>query len=246
MIIAVLAVSTLAASFIMGLTGFGFGLVAMGVLPYVMTVARANGHVLILGTTVIVAALVPVVRRVKLDLIWPLFVGAAIGVPIGVFYLVRMNESVLRITLGVVIIAAVATQMRRTDPERAAMNARTPTGRLITAGVGMAAGMLGGAFSVGGPPVVILIHQTLTDKTDIKANLLAYFMFSVAVRAPLLAASEILTREILINSLVVLPLLVAGLIAGNLLHTRLSTKVVRYVVMVMLIVSATLLILEGV
>lgn len=246
MLIAALAITTFAASFIMGLTGFGFGLVTMGVLPYVMTVATANGHVVILGTTVIIAALVPVIRRVQLDLIWPLFLGAAIGVPIGVFYLVQMNESVLRVTLGIVILTAVMTQLRGSKVGRPSINPRSVVGRFVTTGVGLTAGMLGGAFSVGGPPVVIFFNQTLRDKTDIKANLLAYFLFSVAARTPLLAANEILTAEVLTNSLLALPLLAAGLVAGSLLHRRLSTSVVRYVVMGMLIVSASLLILEAV
>ena len=249
MTILVVSVAVLFASFSMGLTGFGFALVAMGVLPYVMTVAQANGVVLILAMIVCLVGVVPIRKKVRLDVLRPVWAGALLGTPLGVFYLVELNETVLRISLGAVILLAIAgslLQGRDRDPEQSDQASGSPwKGRLTAAGVGVLSGAFGGAFSVGGPPIVLYLNSTISEKTEIKASLFGFFIVNMLLRGPLLIANGIVTRETLLLSALSLPALAVGLSVGTLLHDRLETRVVRIIIQVLLIISATLLILNA-
>ena len=252
---ALIALTLFSAALAIGLTGYGFGLVAMGILPYVLTVAESNAIVAVLGLAVVIAAVVPLRKAIEWRLVVPLIAGAAAGVPVGVFYLVRLDERVLRISLGVVILFALAVSLwtshrarQATRSGRAAAGARPEPQdepwrtRLVAAVVGLASGALGGAFSVGGPPVVLFLNAKLTSKRAVKASLIAYFTFVIALRLPILAASGVLTGSLLLRSVMLAPAVAAGLILGTVLHNRLSSEAVRRVIQVLLAVSAVMMI----
>ncbi len=253
------AVAFLFAAFAIGLTGYGFGLVAMGFLPYVFSVAEANAIVVPLGWLITVTALVPLRRHVDLRMLWPLALGALAGVPLGVVYLVRLDERVLRASLGAIILIALAASLyvaRRETREAAGKNDhrgagdttsdsktnRSAAGRLLAIGVGVVSGSFGGAFSVSGPPVVVYINEVRREKTAIKANLLAYFAFLITTRIPYLVAADVLTPGILLTAAMMLPSVALGLWLGTLLHSRLPSSMVRYFIQGLLAFSAALLI----
>ena len=253
------AIAFLFAAFAIGLTGYGFGLVAMGFLPYVFTVAEANAIVVPLGWLITVAALVPLRRHVDLRMLWPLAAGALVGVPLGVVYLVRLDERVLRASLGAIILIALAASVyvaRRAAREAAGGGSeagagestsarktnRSAAGRLLAVAVGVVSGSFGGAFSVSGPPVVVYINEVRRDKTAIKANLLAYFTFLITTRIPYLVVSGVMTADIMLTAAMMLPSVGLGLWLGTLLHNRLPTHIVRYFIQGLLAVSAVLLI----
>ncbi len=253
-----IAFALLAAAFAIGLTGYGFGLVAMGLLPYAMTVADANALVAVLGLVVILIALAPRVREVRLRILLPLLLGALAGVPLGVFVLVRLDERLLRALLGAAILVALAGSLygswraarsaaegtRATEDEVIAggRGGRRRGGRLLVVLIGVVSGSFGGAFSVSGPPVVIYFNEILSDKSAIKAHLVAYFTFIMMLRIPFLLAAGVYDRSLLEMILLGLPVVLVGLWIGTRLHDRLPSAVVRRIIQVLLAVSAALLI----
>ena len=233
----------------MGLTGFGFGLIAMGAFPFLMSVAEANAIVLVLAFVVCVIGVVPVRRSIRFDVLWPVFIGSAVGVPLGVIYLVELNETVLRISLGVVLLLALAGEFigrRRPRTAGTVMLASGTGARLAGVGIGVLSGAFGGAFSVGGPPIVLYLNGQLEEKTQIKASLLLFFIVNVSFRAPLFALSGVITVETLLLSLWALPTLIVGLAAGSMLHNRLDSGIVRRMIQILLVVSAAMMILNAV
>jgi uncharacterized membrane protein YfcA len=238
------------AAFAIGLTGYGFGLLAMGVLPYMMDVASANALVAVLALPVTISAVLPLRRSVDLARLVPMLCGALIGIPFGVLYLVRIDESIVRISLGAIILLAVAVSAysaRRGNAAAAERSLEAPSlrrspGRWFgVVGIGMVSGSFGGAFSVSGPPVVLYLNDAQRDKTAIKATLLAYFTFVIASRLPFLATSGILTGTLLLRALALLPFVAAGLFVGTRLHNRLPSETIRRVIQVLLAISAVLL-----
>lgn len=246
------------AAFAIGLTGYGFGLVAMGVLPYLTDVPTANALVAVLALPVTVSALVAIRRSVDLARLVPMLVGAALGVPLGVLYLIRIDERIVRISLGAIILLAVVVSVfgaRRSrtagdTPGRASTAPgeppapslrRTPGRWLGVAGIGVVSGSCGGAFSVSGPPVVLYLNEARRDKTAIKATLLAYFTFVVTSRLPFLVAGGVLTGPLMLRALTLLPVVGGGLIVGTRLHNRLPSDAIRRIIQVLLAASAVLL-----
>src|SRR5437899_2115458 len=92
------------AGFVQGLTGFGFGLVSMSLLPAILGVKQAAAVGTFYGLLVTIATFVRHYRDYNWRLGIPFLVSCCIGVPIGVYFLEKSAESVLLKTLGVIMI----------------------------------------------------------------------------------------------------------------------------------------------
>lgn len=234
----IIASVTAFASFAIGITGFGFGLITMSVYPNFMPVPESAALVAVLGLGIIVVNLYPIRTHIRFDILWPLLVSAVAGVPVGVLVLVRFSEVVLRIGLGSLILVTLLFDVLR--PKHIE---RKPN-YAVAVVAGVVSGAFGGAFSVSGPPVVLYLSAIIRHKYELKASLLAYFFAIAILRLPFLVAGGILSVQLFRIALIVLVPLAGGLAVGMIVFRRMNEKLVRTVVRVFLAVSAILLIIR--
>ena len=238
MLIALAAIAFFA-SFAIAMSGFGFALVSMAGFPNFMTVLESSAVATVLGLLVIIVNLIPLRRQIRFRLLVPVLISAVASLPVGIFFLVRLNEQVLRIGLGVVILLTLlATWLSRKQ------TIRKPS-TWIGVAAGVVSGAFGGAYSVSGPPVALYLAGVIEDKRELKASLLFYFAIIVGMRVPFLAFAGVFTPALLRTCLVLLAPLAVGLVAGTFAFGRLSSAVVRLVLQILLAVSAVLLILRA-
>lgn len=135
------------AGFTQGLTGFGFGLVSMALLPLLLPVREAAAVVAALNLVTCAVTL----WGVRDHLCWrrgrSLTLGSAAGVPFGVYLLAALDPApLLRLLGGLLVVFAVAelTSGRRTP---------APLPGWLGWPAGFLGGSIGGAFNMGGPPV---------------------------------------------------------------------------------------------
>ena len=115
---------------------------------------------------------------------------------------------------------------------------------LIILASGLAAGMLGGAYNTGGPPVVIYGTSLGWDSEQFKANLQALFMInSVLVIGAHVAAGHV-TALVFENLLVALPVTVLGTLVGFWLSRRINEAAFRKAVLLLLIAVGVRLLLS--
>jgi uncharacterized membrane protein YfcA len=82
------------AGFAQGLTGFGFGLVAISLLPLMMNLKEATALTALLNLVVCSMTFYSLRRHYHWRRGWGLIVGASLGVPLGVYMLIsRPNIS---------------------------------------------------------------------------------------------------------------------------------------------------------
>ena len=237
--IVVISVVTALASFTIALTGFGFGLISMSIYPNFMRVDQAAALVGILALIIVAVSLMPIRRYIRVSLLWPLIVGATVGVPIGVFLLVQLDERLLRIGLGATILVTLGADMlRKRTKER-----KKSTAFAILAGV--VSGAFGGAFSVSGPPVVLYLSSIVKHKYELKANLLFYFLFVAVLRLPAFLFSGVLTMTVLRISLIVAIPLILGIVIGSIAFKRLEQERFRIGVRILLAASAISLVIRA-
>ena len=101
--------------------------------------------------------------------IWPLFASSLVGIIPGVYILKVIDPTLLKLCIGILILLVsffmaanyVVTIKRE---------------KLATVLVGIMSGFMGGATSLGGPPVVLFLMNQQQDKEAFRANLVRFFL----------------------------------------------------------------------
>ncbi len=163
------------AGFVQGLTGFGFGLVSMSIMPLFMNVKEAAA----ISTVFSLLATVTTFIRHAHDYNWRLgfvfLLCACVGVPVGVYFLDRTNESLLVHILGALMVVIAAHELlskRKIE--------RVPT--TVTVPLGLFSGALSGAFNLGGTPTAAYAYAHQWTRGQIIAFLQVMITVSCVLR----------------------------------------------------------------
>ncbi|MGQ9632134.1 MAG: sulfite exporter TauE/SafE family protein [bacterium] len=233
-------VVVLVAAFVAGMTGFGFGIVAMSTLPLLMSVKVANPIVTFYGLSIFLILTIPLRRHLNGRSLIPLFVGSTFGIPLGVFGLVVLDEAVMKRIIGGFIFVYVIYDLFF-------FRGKSPRG--IDPRWGYLAGFLGGclsgAFSTGGPPVIIYCNSQNWGKYAVKVTLQAYFLGVSIYKIVLLSFSGLMTGEVWRYILYFSPAVAVGMLAGTVAFRRMHSRTFRRSVLGMLSVMALLLVLKN-
>lgn len=229
--LALIAAITLAGALVQGMSGFGFGLVTMSLLPLFLPVEVAAPLVACWGWTLNPIMMWRLRRDLSLRKVGPMLVGGLVGAPLGVLFLKGADPRLVRATLGVVLVAYCVYALflaRPPDPDR-------PPPRALGALAGLAGGVLGGAFNTAGPPTVVYVNATGWDKNSATAALQAFFLFSGSVAVAGHATAGLLTRELLGTLLPVFPAVWLGVAIGSRIYDRVPQARFRKLVIGMLL-----------
>lgn len=172
-----------------------------------------------------------------LRLILPLM---AAGTLLGYLLRPALGGAVLQSLFGVLIVWFACRELWRMR------NARVTRGhgRVATGGLMLAAGVTHGLFASGGPLLVYALAGTTLGKAAMRATLIAVW----------LSLNGMLTVIYLLDGTLVpalprlaayLPLVVAGIVAGEWLHHRIDERRFRQIVFALLAVTGVLLALPG-
>jgi hypothetical protein len=229
------------AAFLQGVTGFGFGMVAMALLPFVMS-ARLASVVVAFMALVNTGYLTWQLRKsVNWRILLPLLAGATFGVPIGVYALKTFPESLLKRLIGFAILGYCAYytwSTLRASPWSRELPSwwRFP--------IGVVAGAFGGAVNVGGPPVILYIYSQPWSRDLIRATLVTYFALVTALKIALLFAQQMVTTET-VSYLVSVPVIWAGSSLGLWIGRRMKAVYFQTIVIGALTFLGLLLLIRG-
>ena len=92
-----------AAGLVQGATGFGSGLVAIGLLTWIIDVQTGSVLLVLSALSLNLAILYRLRRHFHWERIWPLALSAVVGVPFGVLVLAKVDPQLLRPVLGVLL-----------------------------------------------------------------------------------------------------------------------------------------------
>jgi hypothetical protein len=226
------------ASFVLGLAGFGIALVAMAFLPYVMSPVTAIVLLTIYALVFSIVGVVPLRQDVTPRALVDLLIGSVAGTPLGVWVLATLPPSGLNRLIGLVLVVAVALELRGLMPRRL-------VGRGWGVGAGFLAGVLGGAVGTPGPPVVMYATTQGWSPRTMKGNVMAFFVVNQAVILAGFWWAGLLTPDVAtMTAAYALPAL-AGVLAGMALFGRLDPVRFRRIVFGLLLVSGLVLLIRG-
>lgn len=223
---------TFGASFIQRVTGFGFGIFAMTFLPYIMSVyTEANVLSSMLAMLLSLAVTVRMLREVHWkNIIFPL-IGSVVLTYITVNFMKGQADTLLRLLLGGALILLsiyflVFSGKIHIRP--------TWYGGLIS---GCLSGILGGLFSMGGPPVVVYYMESEQDSKHYMATIQAYFTLSNIYSIGVKVSAGFVTKNVLICFGVGLVGMIAGLVVGGCVFDKMDGPKIKKAVYIIMALS---------
>ncbi|MEO5802642.1 MAG: sulfite exporter TauE/SafE family protein [Verrucomicrobiota bacterium] len=214
-----------AAGFVQGLTGFGFGLISMSLLPAVLGLKQAAAIGTFYGLLVIIATFVQHFRDYKWRLGIPFLVSCCIGVPFGVYFLENLNEELLLKILGAVMVYFAAREFFIKKPLR---SISTP----MSIPFGVFSGVLSGAFNLGGIPTATYAYAHPWTRGQIMAFLQTMLILSCTLRLFLYGKVGYLKEFSWAFGAVVAVPLFGAMFLGNFVMNRVHPKHMRKAIFV--------------
>jgi uncharacterized membrane protein YfcA len=223
------------------LLGFGAGLIAVGTMALLLPELKDAVVLLLL---VNLPAELWVVRSSWRQISWRgvlvIFVGVALGIPLGTWWLRWGDARFLLIVLGVFLVAVGGIFLF----------IRAPRGRRMapwtTVPVGVLSGVLTGLFGTGGPPLILYYQLSGADKVAFRGHLMAIFLLMTTVRVPSYAVFGLITAPRLWSALAVMPAVILGALLGNSIHLRIEEATFRRLVSAALLLIGLLLLVPGI
>ena len=235
----------LATAFIAALTrGFsGFG-AALIFLPLAATVVdpKIAAPLLLITDAVLALGFIPDAwRKADKREVAVMGAGAAVGIPLGTYLLVRTDPTHIRWAVVVLAIAMLALLI-------SGWRYRGQPTRPLTFGVGAFAGVCSGAAQVGGPAVIAYWLGSHSPAAIIRANIFLYFAISTAIAIVSYFFGGVLTATVLKLCLVVAPVYALGLFIGSRLFGIADESVFRRICYALIAVAVviSLPVLDGV
>ena len=235
--LALFLVATFAGALVAGLSGFAFGLIAASIWLYILTPLQTATLIIAFGLIVQGYAVWKLRRALDWTKLWPFVLGAALGVPVGVFILTWANPAHVRTGVGVFLVLYSLYALLR--PAIPPVKAVSP---VADAGVGFVNGVLGGMTGLAG--ILVTIWCGLrgwpkeVQRTVFQPVAVAIFLMS----ALWIGARGAITPDVIQLFLIGLPALFAGTWVGLKLFGRLDEAAFRKVVLVLLLASGVVLV----
>ena len=215
---------TLAASYIQGATGFGFGIFAMILLPSILAYTEANVLSSILSSLSSLFVAILMFRKIHWrNTVFPV-VGCLVSTYLAVSIIKTQSPKVLTLLLGVALFALSMYFFFFSDKIKI-----KPTwyAGLIA---GILSGIMSGMFSMGGPPVVIYFMQSEDSTDGYMATISAYFVLSGVIAISMKAAAGFITVPVWISLAVGVPAMLLGSFVGKRMRDHINAKLIKRIV----------------
>jgi len=232
------------AGLIKGVTGMGLPLIGVTLLATFFSVPHAIA-ILVVPTLVTNIWQLWSYRhswqRGQMPFLVPMLIFGAAGICVGTWLLVQIDEQLLKLGLAAMLLAYVT--LRLTSPN---FRIGERVGRIFSAPVGFAAGVIAGATGVSAPIGVTFIHAMRFERAAHVFAVSALFTMFVLAQTPALMVAGVLTPERWIESAFALLPVAIAMPLGNWIGDRVNHTTFDRVIMVLLFGTALRLISDAI
>ena len=159
------------ATFIRSAFGFGEALFAVPLLALYLPLTIAAPLAVLISITIAAVVVVQDWHKIHLRSTGWLFGSTLAGIPVGLWLLTSSHQRIIRILLAIVILSFSLYSLLGRRPPELKNDSR---GWLL--GCGFCAGVLGGAYGMNGPPLVIYGSMRRWSAQHFRATLQGYFL----------------------------------------------------------------------
>lgn len=221
--------------------GFGEALIAVPLLAFCMPLPAAAPLAVLLSTTIAAVVVAQDWRHIHLRSAAGLLVTTVFGIPLGLLMLTSSHQQLIKAGLGILIALFAVSLLVARDALRLEHEHRP---LLLLSG--FVAGILGGAFGMNGPPLVLYGSLRRWPPQQFRATLQAYFLPASALGLIGYWSTGLWTRTVTRDFLLSVPVLLPAVFLGRAINHRFSGPVFLKYVYVGLVLIGGVLFVEAV
>ncbi|WP_434772325.1 sulfite exporter TauE/SafE family protein [Pseudomonas entomophila] len=214
-----------------GFSGFGFTLLTVMSLSYVLPLSTVVPAMVVLEIAAGLHLIGSIWGNVHWNSIRVLVVSSILFTPLGAVLLAAIPSGHVKILLAVLTSACCLILITGYKLKR------MPS-FLQTAATGAGAGVLNGSLGLGGPPVIVFFLGSPLALEAGRASIIAAFLAMDVAALPAFWALDLLTRESLLLGLMSLPVLASGVWVGARFARRVDEVIARKLIIGLLLVLA--------
>ncbi|RKZ04835.1 sulfite exporter TauE/SafE family protein [Candidatus Fermentibacteria bacterium] len=227
-----------AGAFLQGLTGFGYSLFSLPLLVILMPVSTAVPMLCLTSVFLNLSVFLRARRNLDLKRILPLLISGAAALPAGIWLLKTADESALKIIIGIIVTLSSLIYL-------SGFRVNVKREKLVMIPVGFLSGLMNGATTFSGPPVILFFANQKVAKHQFRASLATYFLLLNIAAVPAFIAGGLLTGETALNTLYVFPAVILGVLAGIKMADVVSEERFRFVALIALGVLGVFSVVSG-
>ena len=214
-----------AATVIRSAFGFGEALIAVPLLSLCMPLRVAAPLAVLLSIAIAAVVVAQDWRHIHLRSAAGLLAATVFGIPLGLLLLTNGHQELVKAMLGLLIMLFAAYLLAASDALRLKHEHR---GLLLLAG--FLAGILGGAYGMNGPPLVIYGSLRRWQPQRFRATLQAYFLPASMLGMIGFWSAGLWTRTVTHEFLIAAPVMLPAVFLGRAINHRFSgTAFLQYV-----------------
>ncbi len=210
-----------------GLTGFGYSLFCLPLLAFIMPVPSAVPMLCLTSIFLNLFVFFKARKSLNLARILPLLISGIAALPFGIWVLKNANESALKIVIGILVALSSVIYL-------SGFRIKVRREKLAMIPVGFLSGVLNGAITFSGPPVILFFANQNVDKHQFRASLSTYFLLLNVVAVPAFVAGNLFTLKAALNTTYILPAVIMGGLLGIKLADVVSEGRFRFLALIAL------------
>ena len=242
LVLGLIAAIAVLSGFIHSAIGFGFGIVAISLMPFVIDARSAHVVVSVSSVPMLVMAAWVYREGFEWQSLWQAVLGAAVFLPLGLFLFESVSLDWLVRGTGVAILGMVLISLRNQYGKSGAAK-KTAGGACFTAGA--VAGFLAGAVSIAGPPVAAFALKQDWSQARFKAFVTQCLLVIAIYKAVLLAARGYIVGDAIGHTVMSAAFSILGVQLGVIASRRISAARFKRLVAITLILVSCWMIWRG-
>lgn len=219
------------ASLIQGVTAFGFAMVSVPLMLLFMPAIDAVTMSLILSCVINVLMVRDEHENIVWHEVWRMLPGAALGTIAGMLFIKRFDGPVFKSSLAGVFMVMALLMLAGRDW-------RAGRSRTLRHAVGTFSGMMMGATSMGGPPVVLYLTGRGLAKSSLRGTLALFFLIVNLCALIAFLSYGLIGAGLAVKSLIIAIAIIPGYYLGSYFSRKLSGPQFRRLVLISMAVIA--------
>ncbi|MDG1708268.1 MAG: sulfite exporter TauE/SafE family protein [Emcibacteraceae bacterium] len=239
-----LIIVTFFASVVQWATGFGFALIAVPVYLIILNSAAAVQVAIIISIIMSLPLWLKLKNDMPDDFIKWILIGCASGFPIGIYFFLVMDLQTIKAVVAIfIILISLQNAWQMFVAKKGAIDVNLLPKPILSV-LGIFSGIFGVAMAMPGPTLMLFLSKTLLKKNEIRAVMMAIFVFAYSGAAIMQMTFAGISQDTWMNSLIVTPAALLGVIVGHQLSKKINEKMFKGLILIILLLTGLFMLLN--